>query len=726
MSWFEEQIKLRKKHDNLNLADAMEDIAASVLHRHNTASGSSRTSIKNALDEILCYYHIKNREIPDDTINNLDEQIDFILRPHGIMHRTVKLEKGWHKNAAGAYIGFKKDGSAAAFLPNPVCGYSWTDPETGKKTNIGKKNETLFEEEAICFYKPFPARKLTIPDLFRFICGCTPSSSRILLTVTALFTALVGMLSPKITNIVFSDVLESGSLRLLMAAALFAVCVNISVILFESIKRLLNKRIAAQAGMAVEAAAMARILNLPVSFFKKFSAGELTAKIQYLNTFCSALFSVFALTGLTAVMSLIYIVQIFDYAPSLAVPALIIMTLTLLFSAFCTRLRMQETKASMEIAEKKNGMTYGIITGIQKIKLSGSEKRAFTRWIRLYNDEVKHTYGIPDILILSQTIITGISAVGTIVLYYTAVKNGVSVADYYAFNAAYGIVSGAITSLCGIGYQAAAIRPILDQVKPILDAVPETDVNKTIVSRLSGQIELESVTFRYGDNQPNIIKNLSLKIKAGQYVAIVGKTGCGKSTLLRLLLGFETPQKGAISFDKQNIQTMDLKSLRKHIGVVMQNGKLFQGDIYSNITISAPWLTMEDAWKAAELAGIADDIRDMPMGMHTIISEGSGGISGGQKQRLMIARAIASNPKILMFDEATSALDNITQKIVADTLNNLKCTRIVIAHRLSTIRRCDRIIVLDSGKIIEDGTYDELIAQNGFFAELVERQKIEK
>lgn len=726
MSWFEEQIKLRKKHDNLNLADAMEDIAASVLHRHNTASGSSRTSIKNALDEILCYYHIKNREIPDDTINNLDEQIDFILRPHGIMHRTVKLEKGWHKNAAGAYIGFKKDGSAAAFLPNPVCGYSWTDPETGKKTNIGKKNETLFEEEAICFYKPFPARKLTIPDLFRFICGCTPSSSRILLTVTALFTALVGMLSPKITNIVFSDVLESGSLRLLMAAALFAVCVNISVILFESIKRLLNKRIAAQAGMAVEAAAMARILNLPVSFFKKFSAGELTAKIQYLNTFCSALFSVFALTGLTAVMSLIYIVQIFDYAPSLAVPALIIMTLTLLFSAFCTRLRMQETKASMEIAEKKNGMTYGIITGIQKIKLSGSEKRAFTRWIRLYNDEVKHTYGIPDILILSQTIITGISAVGTIVLYYTAVKNGVSVADYYAFNAAYGIVSGAITSLCGIGYQAAAIRPILDQVKPILDAVPETDVNKTIVSRLSGQIELESVTFRYGDNQPNIIKNLSLKIKAGQYVAIVGKTGCGKSTLLRLLLGFETPQKGAISFDKQNIQTMDLKSLRKHIGVVMQNGKLFQGDIYSNITISAPWLTMEDAWKAAELAGIADDIRDMPMGMHTIISEGSGGISGGQKQRLMIARAIASNPKILMFDEATSALDNITQKIVADTLNNLKCTKIVIAHRLSTIRRCDRIIVLDSGKIIEDGTYDELIAQNGFFAELVERQKIEK
>jgi ABC-type bacteriocin/lantibiotic exporters, contain an N-terminal double-glycine peptidase domain len=204
----------------------------------------------------------------------------------------------------------------------------------------------------------------------------------------------------------------------------------------------------------------------------------------------------------------------------------------------------------------------------------------------------------------------------------------------------------------------------------------------------------------------------------------VGQSGCGKSTLMRVLMGFEIPQNGAVSYDGMNLNEIDPGSLRRNIGTVLQNGKLFSGDIFANITISAPWLTMKDAWAAAEMAGMAESIREMPMGMHTLISEGGGGISGGQKQRLMIARAIAPKPKILMFDEATSALDNITQKIVSDSLEALKCTRIVIAHRLSTIRHCDRIIVLDHGKIIEDGTYEQLLEQKGFFADLVSRQQI--
>ena len=233
------------------------------------------------------------------------------------------------------------------------------------------------------------------------------------------------------------------------------------------------------------------------------------------------------------------------------------------------------------------------------------------------------------------------------------------------------------------------------------------------------------MSFKYDDASPLILDNISLKIRPGQYVAIVGRTGCGKSTLVRLLLGFEKPERGGIYYDGRDINKTDLGSLRKHIGVVTQNGRLFSGDIFSNIVVAAPHLTLNDAWEAARIAGIDEDIRKMPMGMNTYISEGGGGISGGQKQRIMIARAVAPKPKLLIFDEATSALDNITQRKVSEALDEMKCTRIVIAHRLSTIRQCDRILVLDNGHIVEDGTYEELIGLDGYFSELVKRQQVD-
>lgn len=244
-------------------------------------------------------------------------------------------------------------------------------------------------------------------------------------------------------------------------------------------------------------------------------------------------------------------------------------------------------------------------------------------------------------------------------------------------------------------------------------------------SKLRGNVELKNVTFGYSRLEEPLIKDFSLTLRTGQRVALVGASGCGKSTLVRLLLGFEKPEKGAVFYDGKNLESLDLPSLRRKIGTVTQDAGLFQGDIFSNIVISAPELTQQDAWEAAEAAGIADDIRAMPMGMNTIIAEGQGGISGGQRQRIMIARAIAPKPNLLIFDEATSALDNRTQKQVSEALDRMGCTRFVIAHRLSTIRHCDRILVLDGGTLIEDGTYEELIEKNGFFAELVERQRLD-
>jgi ABC-type bacteriocin/lantibiotic exporter with double-glycine peptidase domain len=294
-----------------------------------------------------------------------------------------------------------------------------------------------------------------------------------------------------------------------------------------------------------------------------------------------------------------------------------------------------------------------------------------------------------------------------------------SAGNFIAFSVAYGMINPpSVAALVNL-------RPVLAQLKPFLQTAPEVSQDKHNLVRLSGAIEMNHVFFRYNDKMPVVIDDLSLKIHKGQYVAIVGKTGCGKSTLIRLLLGFEKPQLGSIYYDSKDLEKLDLKSLRKLIGVVMQNGKLLQGSIYENIVIAAPHLTLDDAWAAAELAGLAGDIRAMPMGMFTMVSEGGGGFSGGQKQRLMIARAVVSRPRILFLDEATSALDNITQKHVAEALGRLRCTRLVIAHRLSTIRQCDRILVLEQGRVAEDGTYVELINRGGVFAELVARQRLD-
>jgi ABC-type bacteriocin/lantibiotic exporter with double-glycine peptidase domain len=319
-----------------------------------------------------------------------------------------------------------------------------------------------------------------------------------------------------------------------------------------------------------------------------------------------------------------------------------------------------------------------------------------------------------------------IAVAGNLALYFFAVKNGVTGSQYISFTASFGAVSAAFGALADIAMTISTIKPTLEMAEPILKAEPEASEGREILTSLSGNIELNNISFRYNPSMPYVLKNLNLKIRSGEYIAIVGRTGCGKSTLVRLLLGFETPEKGAIYYDGKDITSLDLRSLRRRIGSVTQDGTLIQGEIFENIVISAPQLTLKDAWEAAEIAGIADDIREMPMGMNTVISEGQGGISGGQKQRLMIARAVAPKPKILIFDEATSALDNLTQKKVSDALDGLKCTRIIIAHRLSTIRHCDRILMLEDGKIIESGTYDELISQNGRFAEMVERQRLDR
>lgn len=726
MGWFDEQIRLRKKNDDSVFEEAFVGMADAVLgSKMSSAFTSDEAKAQGAIEEILKFYKVKQREVPD-SVKGLNDRLEYLLRPHGIMRRNINLEKGWYKDSIGAVLGTRKDdGSIVAFIPKGLSGYVYFDAPTGKWVKLSKKTEALFEDEGICFYKPFPLTKLTVRTLMRYILNTLSAADFVLVILATLAVSLIGLLSPKLNNLLMGTIVESESMRLLFGITIFMVCVTISSLLIRAVKTLIMTRINTKMDLSVQAATMMRVLSLPADFFKQYSAGELSSRAQYIQSLCSMLISTVLNTGLTSIFSLIYVSQIFEYAPALVVPSLLIVFATILFSLITTFYQMKYSKKQMEIAAEESGMSYALITGVQKIKLSGAEKRAYARWSKLYAKQVELTYNPPMFLRANGAFSSIISLTGALVMYFMSVQSGVSVADYYAFNTAYGMVSGAFMSLAGIATTIAQFKPILEMAKPIMDAVPEVSEGKLVIDRLSGGIELNNVSFRYNENMPLVVDNLSLKIRPGQYVAIVGATGCGKSTLMRIMLGFEKPQKGAVYYDGKDLSGIDLKSLRRKIGVVMQDGKLFQGDIFSNITISAPQLSMDEAWEAAEMAGIAEDIRRMPMGMHTIISEGSGGVSGGQRQRLMIARAIAPKPKILMFDEATSALDNLTQKIVSDSLDKLKCTRIVIAHRLSTIRQCDRIIYLEKGQIVEDGTYDDLIAKNGKFAELVERQRLD-
>lgn len=727
MGLFNDQIEERRLHDDELFAESLSDIASSIVGSKMAAALKSESRLtQDAVNDILSFYNAKSMDVPAE-ITDYNAILEYQLRPNGIVRRVINLDDGWYKVATGAILGRKSDdGNIVAFIPGRFGGYSFYNSKTGKREKVNSTNQHQFDKEALAFYKPLPLKKLTLSDLYKFMWECVSFQDIFLIVTFMAITSLIGLMIPKINNMLFGVVLESGSVSFLLSVAVMLLCVNLSTMLFQVNNSLVSSRLTTKLDMAVNSATMMRILALPADFFKNYSSGELTSYSTYMSTLCNILVTSISQIGLGSLFSLIYIGSIFAYAPGLVAPAITVTLVTLLFSIISAIMQMKVSAESMKLNAKETGLSYSLITGVQKIKLSGSEKRAFSKWAKLYSKSAELSYNPPTFIKINSALSLAITSIGTIIMYYTALKTKVSVPEYYAFTTAYGMLSGAFTSLSGIALLVAQIKPILNMVKPIMDAEPEIAQNKQMVTRLRGDIELNNVCFRYNSEMPNVIDNLSLRIKPGQYIAIVGQTGCGKSTLMRLLLGFEKPQKGGIYYDRKDINMLDLKSLRRSIGVVLQNGSLINDDIFSNITISAPWLSLDDAWEAAEVAGIADDIRKMPMGMFTLIGEGAGGISGGQKQRLMIARAIASKPKILMLDEATSALDNITQKKVSDALDKMKCTRIVIAHRLSTIRQCDRIIYLENGKIMEDGTYEELISQNGLFAELVKRQMIEE
>ena len=680
--------------------------------------------LDRAVKACLQYIRVKPGETPD-SVDDMEERVDWLCRPSGTMHRKVRLDKDWQKEAFGAMLGHLDTGEPIALIPRGTAGYSYLDPKTGEKVKVSAETAAHIDSRAVLFYRPFPSRPFKKGDLIKFVFSTFSQADYRIVIGAAIVVTLIGLLPAWANQVAFGTVAPSGQVGLVLPIAALLVGVTVATTLISICRNLIMARVSIKLNIAVESATYARVLSLPTKFFKDYAAGELARRVDALTSLCMQISSIVLGSGLSALLSLVYVFQIAAFAPSLTVPALIVVIVEAVLGIVSTLLTVKYERVSMETDAKVSGVVTALLNGIQKIKLAGAEDLAFAKWAKGYSDYARATYNRPTLLNALPAIVGLVGLLGNILIYCMAAVSGVTYDNYMAFNVAFGQTTGAIMALASIAGQVAQAKPKLDLVKPILDADPENDDDRPSVESLTGGIEVSGVTFRYGENLPYILQDLSFKVRPGEYVALVGESGCGKSTIMKLLLGFEEPECGSVFYGPYDVRKVNLRSLRRHIGVVTQDSRLFMGDIFSNITISASSPTHEDAWRAAELAGIANDIRRMPMGMHTIVSEGGGGISGGQRQRIMIARAVCGNRRILMFDEATSALDNIAQKHVADSLAKLNCTRLVIAHRLSTVRECDRILVLADGGIVEEGTYEELLARGGVFADLVARQRID-
>ena len=717
---FKEQIDKRLETEQQNLHEAVgqfvEDVGlCSRLKGKAVSDTHAVREVLSALDVADGY------ELDDENpFLSLEEQLKQILSPKGIMCRQVELKGDWWKTAVGPMLGYDKEGKWVALLPSRTkMAYTYTNKE-GKKVEVTDQSmKEVLKTEALCFFSALPMRKINMGDLLSFMMKSFTMNDVLRLFLISALISVLGMFLPYVNKQIFDTVIPNGIKSDIIPVASLLIGATMGGILFNLIRDWMLKRMKELVSIRVEPAVMARTFLLKAKFFMQYSSGELNERIMSVGRLCDMANDMLVSTSITAVFSIVYIFQMKNYAQVLMLPGMTIIFGQFLLTIALLWFQRKQDKRMIVASAKLTSLVFDLMNGVQKIKLTGSEKRAFTRWLQTYRESAQLEYNPPLLLKLSEALMALLNLSGVAFFYFTAAKNQVTPSDYIAFHAAFGMVSGAFMALIGIAPQLARMEPLLEQAKPILEAEPEVNEASKQVQFLSGAIEISHLSFRYSEDTPLILDDVSLKIQPGEYLGVVGRSGCGKSTLMRLMLGFETPDSGAIYFDDYDLNEVDKSSLRQKIGTCLQSGSLFPGDVFSNITITAPWCTREDAWEAARLAGIAKDIEALPMGMNTLISEGGGGFSGGQKQRLLIARALLNKPSILFFDEATSALDNVSQKMVSDNLDQMGCTRIVIAHRLSTIRHCDRIIVLEKGQVVERGTHKELYAKGGAYTELV-------
>ena len=543
-----------------------------------------------------------------------------------------------------------------------------------------------------------------------------------------LLCTLIGLITPVVTKSFVDGIIPLAANNQAVQICILVFVCNISAMLGSLSKYLANLRMETRSGIDLESAFMARLLKLPVSFFKKYSSGELASRIAAVSVIRKKGFNIVFTLLLNFIFSFVYIIQAKHYCPALAKTG-IILGLIPIFAGIITGLATYNLKESLtDIHGKIQGMLFQFFTGIEKLVNTNSEKRAYSRWAAAYENQIDKTYALNRFETTAAIINLIYPTVVSIAFYFVfgeAILLGkmgnVSTGSFLAFLTAYSLFQTALLRFSEGFIEVRDLIPLVKRIKPIIETQPENDEGKAEIKIEDGRIEVSHLRFRYSVESPLVLNDVSMKIEPGQFIAIAGSSGAGKSTLLRNLIGFEHAESGSIFYDDHDLNSLDLGMLRRQMGVVLQNDSVFQGTILQNI-IGTSGLDENAAWEAARKVALDKDIEALPMGMNTMILSGGKSLSGGQLQRLVIARAIIRNPKILIFDEATSALDNLTQQAVSKSLEELKATRIVIAHRLSTIINADNIYVMKDGQIVESGNYNQLMKNKGWFAKLAERQ----
>jgi NHLM bacteriocin system ABC transporter ATP-binding protein len=664
------------------------------------------------------------------------ERLAEICRASQINLRQVALEDGWFRGDHGPLVGAvaDPDGTArpVALLPRAGSGYQAIDPRQGEQQSIGSREATSVLPDAYMFYRRFRPAPVGALDLIGFgLAGMRRDVTRTL--VTGLLAGLLSLALPLITAPFFNNVLPRAEAATLGTVVLALAMTALGMSAFELVRNFSLLRIEGRMEASVQAAVWDRLLRLAPGFFRSYTTGDLADRVLNITTIRSTLTLAISGSVMDAMFSLVTFVLMLWYSWRLALVALALGLLAVLLTLALTVVQIAPQRAATEAMGETEGLAYQLLTAIGKLRVAGAESRAFGRWAAILARQKKHAYDARRIAALQHTLTQVFPPLTSLALYVAMIKLGepigdgetrlplLDVGEYLAFSAAFGLFVSALMKVVTDLTSMVAVVPLFERIRPILETQPEVLDTSQPSGTLTGDLEFRDVTFQYGPDMPRVLDDVSFHIRPGEFVALVGPSGSGKSTIVRLALGFETALSGSVFFGDQDIRSLDLGALRRQIGVVLQSGGLRTGSLYENIA-GTQSVSMEQAWEAARLAGLDDDIKAMPMGMYTHLSDAAAVLSGGQRQRVIIARALAARPRILIFDEATSALDNHTQAVVSETLAGLERTCLVIAHRLSTIRRADRILVLKEGRIVESGSYTDLLALGGVFTELVRKQ----